>query len=106
VAAVAVGQGEVGEVVDPMTDLGREEGVGVVRTVTMTTPMEVLVVVQEGAAVAVAEQEGEEEVHPSHHPHHPLGHRLPQTIYWTRNFSLVSSCFALHFSGSDLVEHR
>ena len=98
--AAAVGQGEVGEVADPMADLGREEEVVVVRIVTMTAiPMALPVVVQDGAVVVVAEQEGEEEVH---HPRHPPGHLLPQMSYRTKIFSLVSPFFALHPQGLTL----
>ena len=97
-----VGQGEVGEVAVPMVDLGREEGVEVVRTTTTattTTLVEVPVVVWVMVVVVVAEQEGDEEVH---HLHHLPDHLLPQTICQTKTFSLVSPFFALHLSGLTL----
>ncbi|KAF9650578.1 hypothetical protein BDM02DRAFT_1326229 [Thelephora ganbajun] len=72
-----------------MVDLGREEGVEEVRTTT-TTPVEVLVVVQDVAVAAVAEQEGDGEVHRPCHLRHLPGHLLHQTTYWTRTFSLMT----------------
>lgn len=96
--AAEVGQGEVG-------GAGQEGGVGVARTVTMTTQVGVLVVVQDVARVVVVEQEGEEGVHRPHHLR-PPGHLPPQKIYWTRNFSLVGPFFTLRPSRSDLAEHR
>lgn len=103
--AAEAGQGEVGGVADQMADPGQGGGVGVARTVTMTTPVGVLVAVQDVARVVVAEQEGEEEVRRPDHLH-PPGHFLPQKIYWTRTFSLVGPFFTLRPSRPDLVERR
>ena len=103
-AVVDAGPGEAGEVVDQMVDLAREEEVGEVETMTaMTTPTEVPVVVRGVVAVAVAELEGDEE---AHHRHRPPGHRLPQTTYWTRTFSLVSPSFTLRPPRLNLTERR
>ena len=105
VAAAVVELEGAGEVADQMEDLAREEEMAVAgTTMTTTTPMELLVVVQDVAVVGVGvvELEGDEE---RHHPHHHPGHRLLQT-YWTRTFSLVSLSFILHTSRLKLMEHR
>jgi len=101
VEVVVVGPGAVGGV----ADLEREEEVGVVGTRTMTTPMEVPVVVQGVVAVVVVELEGDEE-RVRHHRHHPPGHRLLQTTCWTRTFSLVSPFYTFRLSGPYLIGYR
>ena len=105
VVVVEVGPGAVGGVADQTADQEREGEVGAVGTATMTTLMEVRVVVQDVAVAVVAELEGDgEEVR--RRRRHPQGHRPPQTTCWTRTFCLVSPFYTFRLSGLYLVARR
>ena len=102
--AVVEGQGEVGEV-DQRVGLGWEEEVqGVQTTTTTTIQVETLVAVQAVVTVVAAEQEEDEGGH--RHRHRPLGPPLPQKIYWTRIFSLVSLFITLCRLPPNLLKPR
>ena len=102
VEVVVVGPGAVGGVADQTADQEREGEVGAGGTATMTTLMEVRVVVQDVVVAVVAELEGDgEEV-----SRRPQGHRPPRTTCWTRTFSLVSPFYTFRLSGLYLVARR
>lgn len=104
VEVVVVGPGAVGGVADQTADQEREGEVGAGGTATMTTLMEVRVVVQDVVVAVVAELEGDEEE--VRRRRRPQGHRPPRTTCWTRTFSLVSPFYTFRLSGLYLVARR
>ena len=93
-------QEEVGEAVDQMAGLGREEGA---EEAPMTRIMAEALVVA-GVVVAVAGQGRDEGAH--HLRHHPPGPLLPRKTYSMKTSSLVSPLFALRRSSSNFSEFR